>query len=254
MIRASGQRSGGWRVAATGLALLVAGCSGGGSGSGGAESADYAIDLMSQRAEGDGVVAYDALPGALPSVSHWMADGVSGRASSSVVLGRFESAAEGRGFIEGGEPDDVTDVPFDDPSAGWRTIRARFRQTEVVAGDDLAVDGRLTLGFAVGSRVAAKRFGESLRALGDVLVFVRTDSPVFASEPGHLSVAEDGKLVTTVDESGDLALPFETTSRARALLAEVKTLEQLRVAAQRPATVVDVDALGRPVPAPRRQS
>ncbi len=248
MMRASGQRAGGLSVAGMVLALVVAGCGGGGGpGSSGAESADYVIDLMRQRASVDGVSAYDSLAGALPSVTYRTADGVSERASSSVVLGRFESADGGRGFIEGGEPDDVIEVAFDDPSAQWRTIHARFRQTEVVAGDDLAVDGSLTLGFAVGTRVDARRFGESLHALGDVLVFVRNDSPVFAYEPGLVSVAENGMLVATVDESGGLALPLEMSPRAESLLAEVRTLEQLRDAAQKPASVVDLDALGRPM-------
>jgi len=248
MIRASGRRAGGLSVTVMVLALGVAGCGSGGPGSGGAESADYVIALMRQRAEtGDGVSAYDSLAGALPSVTYRTPDGGRDRASSSVVLGRFESADRGRGFVDGAEPDEVTEVAFDDPSARWRTIHARFKPTEVVAGDGPAAGGTLTLGFAVGPRVDARRFGESLHALGDVLVYVTDDSPVFAYQPGLSSVTEDGLLVATVDGTGKLALPFETSSRARSLLAEVRTLAQLRVAARMPATVVDLDALGRPV-------
>jgi hypothetical protein len=105
----------------------------------------------------------------------------------------------------------------------------------------------LTLGFAVGTQIDATRFGESLHALGDVLVFVTEDSPVFAYEPGLLSVAEDGALVAIIDESGVLALPFVALARAESLLADAPTLEQLRIAAQAPETMVDLDALGRPV-------
>jgi hypothetical protein len=260
MIRARSQRAGGLGAAVVVLALLVQGCGRTGgtdpvgsdetesSVSDGTESAEYVIDLMRQRAESiDAVSAYDSLAGALPTVTYRSADGVVGRASSSVVLGRFESADAGLGFIEETEPEGVTEVAFDDPAAQWRTIHARFRQTEVVAGPDLARDGSLTLGFAVGNRIDATRFGESLHALGNVLVFVREDSPVFAYEPGLLSVTEEGMLVAVIDESGDLSLPFVTPIRAESLLAEVSTLEQLRVAALAPKTVVDLDALGRPV-------
>jgi hypothetical protein len=259
MIRASRQRPGGLSAAVVVLAFLLQGCGSTGgadsvdsdetesSDSDGTESADYVIDLMRQRAEsGDGVSAYDSLAGALPTVTYRNADGVVGRVSSSVVLGRFDSADAGLGFVTNDE-DMTEEVAFDDPEAQWRTVHARFRQTEVVAGADLASDGSLTLGFAVDPRTDAARFGESVRALGDVLVFVTGDSPVFAYEPGLLSVAEDGVMVAVLDESGDLALPFATPLRAESLLAEVPTLEQLRVAAQAPETVVDLDAVGRPV-------
>ncbi len=66
----------------------------------------------------------------------------------------------------------------------------------------------------MGTQTDATRFGESLHALGDVLVFVTEDSPVFDHEPGLLSVGEDGALVAIIDESGDLALPFVTPARA----------------------------------------
>ena len=242
------------------FALLLVGCgSTGGTDAAGSQEtessvsddavpAEYVIDLMRQRAEStDGVSAYDSLAGALPTVTYRSADGVVGRASRSVVIGRFESADAGRGFIEDTEPEGVTEVAFDDPAAQWRTVHARFRQAEVVAGPDLARDGSLTVGFAVGSRIDATKFGESLHALGNVLVFVQEDSPVFAYQSGLLSVTEDGMLVAVIDESGDLSLPFVTPSRAEALLAEVRTLERLRVAAEAPETVVDLDALGRPV-------
>ena len=261
MIRASSQRAGGLSAAVV-LALLLQGCGSTegpdsvdsaeteSSDSDGTESADYVIDLMRQGAESfDGSSAYESLVGALPLVTYRGADGVVGRVSSSVVLGRFESADAGLGFIANVESDteEVTEVAFDDPSAQWRTIHARFRQTEVVAGADLAGDGSLTLGFAVGTQIDATTFGESLHALGDVLVFVTEDSPVFAYEPGLLSVAEDGALVAIIDESGVLALPFVALARAESLLADAPTLEQLRIAAQAPETMVDLDALGRPV-------
>lgn len=259
MTRARRRRAGGLSAAAVVLAFLLQGCGSTGGAdsvesdgtesadSGGTESADYAIDLLRQRAEsGDGVSAYDSLAGALPTVTYRSADGVVGRASSSVVLGQFESADAGRGFTTN-EEDETEEVAFDDPAAQWRTIHARFRQTEIVAGADLASDGSLSLGFAVDPRTDAARFGESLRALGDVLVFVTEDSPVFAYEPGLLSVAEDGVMVAVIDESGDLALPFVIPLRAESLLAEVPTLEQLRVAARAPETMVDLDAVGRPV-------
>lgn len=262
MMRASSQRAAGLSAPVVVLALLLQGCGSTegpdsvdsdeteSSNSDGTESADYVIDLMRQRAESfDGSSAYDSLVGALPLVTYRGADGVVGRVSSSVVLGRFESADAGLGFIATveSETEAVTEVAFDDPAAQWRTIHARFTQTEVVAGADLASDGSLTLGFAVGTQIDAARFGESLHALGDVLVFVTEDSPVFAYEPGLLSVAGDGALVAVIDESGDLALPFVTPFRADSLLADVPTLEQLRIAAQAPETMVDLDALGRPV-------
>jgi hypothetical protein len=262
MTRARSQRAGGLSAPVVVLALLLQGCGSTegpdfvdsdeteSSDSDGTESADYVIDLMRQRAESfDGSSAYDSLVGALPLVTYRGTDGVVGRVSSSVVLGRFEAADAGLGFIANveSETEVVTEVEFDDPAAQWRTIHARFTQTEVVAGADLASDGSLTLGFAVGTQTDVTRFGESLHALGDVLVFVTEDSPVFDYEPGLLSVGEDGALVAIIDESGDLALPFVTPARAESLLADVPTLEQLRIAAQAPETMVDLDALGRPV-------
>ena len=263
MIPARRQRAGGLSAAVV-LVLVLQGCGGTEgpdsvdsaetepSDSDGTESADYVIDLMRQRAEssdGSSRPAYDSLAGALPLVTYRGADGVVGRVSSSVVLGRFESADAGLGFIASVHSDTevVSEVAFDDPAAQWRTIHARFTQTEVLAGADLADDGSLTLGFAVGTQTDATRFGESLHALGDVLVFVTDDSPVFDYEPGLPSVAVDGALVATIDESGDLALPFVTPARAESLLADLPTLEQLRIAAQAPETMVVLDASGRPV-------
>lgn len=259
MIRPSCQRAGGLIAAIVAVALLQ-GCGGTGdpgsvdpgektsSDSDGTESADYVIDVMRQRAQtGGSVSAYDSLAGALPTVAYRSVDGGLGRASSSVVIGRFESANAGRGFIDEIESDGVTEVAFDDPAAHWRTIHARFTQTEVLAGADHASNRSMILGFAVGTAIDASRFGESLHALGDVLVFVRDDSPVFDYDPGLLSVAENGMLVAVIDESGGLDLPFASPSRTQSLLAEVPTLEQLRVAAQGSETIVELDASGRPV-------
>lgn len=263
MLPARRQRAGGLSAAVV-LVLVLQGCGGTEgpdsvdsaetepSDADGTESADYVIDLMRQRAEssdGSSRPAYDSLAGALPFVTYRGADGVVGRVSSSVVLGRFESADAGLGFIASvhsdteGSPRSRSTIQ---PPNGARSTPGSHK-TEVLAGADLADDGSLTLGFAVGTQTDATRFGESLHALGDVLVFVTDDSPVFDYEPGLPSVAVDGALVATIDESGDLALPFVTLARAETLLADLPTLEQLRIAAQARETMVVLDASGRPV-------
>ena len=189
------------------VTLVLGGC----GGSEDAESADYAVDLMRQRLDvAGGSTAHDSLLGALPNTVYRGADGTSAPVSVSVVLGRVQRAEAGRAFVadDVGEAERVSDAAFDDPAAEWVTVHTRFAQDEVVVGTDLAEDGSLTLAIAAAPGIDPATFGESLYALGTVVVFIDRDSPVFDYEQGLLSIAGDGAMVADGDEEGNMMLPF----------------------------------------------
>lgn len=210
-------------------------------------SPDYAVEIIRSRLAMMDTPAFSSLSlvGFLPNITYRGLDGRTDTASRTVVLGEFERAEPGRGLLAVDENLELrsTEVAFDDPSATSVTVHVHFTQDEVLAGEDLSEDGALTLPMVAPAGTDAAAFGESLRALGPVVVFVDDAAglgPATDSSPRYRVAGMDG-LVATVGPEGNLAMPFFDEATEATLLADSANVDDLRGAADRAAQpVVDL--------------
>lgn len=153
--------------------------------------------------------------------------------TDAVVVGHVTSVSPGRAFYAPDDEPSTIEVPFDDPRAMWRTAHAEVTVTEVLGGQDPGET--IVVGFVVGpSSAAFDLLASGLPALGDVVLFLETSSPVYDYEPDIWSIAEDGAMLAEIGSDGRLTLPALEAYRVERFLAVNPTLDSLRAAAQEP--------------------
>ena len=167
--------------------------------------------------------------------------------SDVLVVGRITAVEPGLGFRDKYQeeplpPDaqvvgDGVVVDFDDPAAQWRTMTLTVEVTEVFGG---ALDERqIRVGFGAPS-LPFEKTRTAFLALGRVALPLFAHSAVYAYDDSLWAVTEDGNLLAVVADDGSLALPFALEHSDVALLANVRTIAELRTAALR-ARVVKPD-------------
>jgi hypothetical protein len=207
-----------------------------------AAAREYRELIANAGAAGSRVIDPESLVEYLPNTTYRVRNGALVTLSDAVVVGRVTGVSPGRGFYAPEEDEASTvEVPFDDPRAMWRTIHAQVAVTEVVGGQ-LSED-TIVVGLGWGTQMPLEVAAQGLPALGDVVLFLETSSPVFDYDPGLLSIAEDGAMLAEVELGGRLMLPAIEPERAERLLAATPTLDSLRAAAQALPRVVPLETL-----------
>lgn len=146
--------------------------------------------------------------------------------------GTFERRVDILGGVQSlrgeGRLDEQPD-PYDDKDAAWRTMHVEFRAAEDIAG---AGPDRVIVGWpSDGGDVGDNRDG--FISLGETVIFL-TPSPVYDYDTDVLAVVNDGAFIATVNDQGDLALPFIRRAQAELLLERTDTLAELRAEARKP--------------------
>ena len=166
--------------------------------------------------------------------------------SDAVVVGHVTSVSPGHAHYwpEDAEDRPPVEVPFDDPRAMSRTIRAEVVITEVIAGQ--ATEDTVVVGFGLGTGTPLEVPAEGLPAMGDMVFVLEDDSPVYDHDAAvQWSVAEDGAALAEVGPDGRLSAPTVEAYRLEKFLGATPTLDDLRTAGREPtrevsfATVMD---------------
>jgi hypothetical protein len=149
----------------------------------------------------------------------------------SLVLGRVIGVEGLAGFYSGEGDDEATTyvVEFDDPQAMWRAAVLEVQIDETLVGD---LAGTAQVGVALPVTLDLDTARTAFESYGTV-VLPLSASPVFEQFPGVWSIVADGELMITVDDDGQLGLPFRPAESAEVLLADAPTLEELRTQASR---------------------
>jgi hypothetical protein len=158
----------------------------------------------------------------------------------TVVVGEVVDAEEGTAFQvpegdgpEGAPNDGQTEVPFNSEDADWQTIHATVQVSRNL-GPTTLEPNLVEVGFVVSPSVDSALFLEGLRNLGPAVFFADSENPVFDYGEGIHGVAGQGTMVATVDDAGQLALPFMTDALAAEFLADSPTLDALLAASKTP--------------------
>jgi hypothetical protein len=189
----------------------------------------------------DRVYPWRSLSETLPTVTFNVADGPQMSASDVIAVGRVTSVVRGRALIydqnyDGAPP---TEVPFDDPSAMYRTIGVTMSVDETIGPSD-GVGETVTWEAGVGPPSTFDVYAQGWQAMGRIVVFLSrsdfTPMGVYAlSEVGSLVLPLDGEHLTfpVLLESGDPAVPPKWFDG-------IKTLDDLRAAVQEGPRTIDV--------------
>lgn len=199
----------------------------------------YRQSIGGAGAAGSRAVAADSLVEFLPNTQFLARNGALVTLSDAVVVGHVTSVVPGRAFHYSDEAHSTTEVPFDDPRAMWRTAHAEVVVTEVLAGQ--VTEGTIRVGVGVPPSFDVLAAG--LPALGDLVLFLDSSSPVYDYEPGLWSVAFDGEAMAEVEPDGRLSLPAVEPYFAERWLAVTPTLDSLREAARQPVRVLPFESL-----------
>lgn len=206
---------------------------------------DYAISIMQQKPDFAGSApAYDTLEEALPNrIYESRATAMSGTASDVVVRGEVDAARQGGAFaasFENGE-EHVHELPFDSPDAQWKTGHIEVRVDSVIAGD--YTENRIVLGLSFSPNIDFDRFAASVQSLGDVVVLLTSEAPVYDYAEDVYGVVGPGEFeyFATVAEDGSLSLPFiADESEAQQALGATPSVEALQEAAAQPPRTIFV--------------
>lgn len=149
----------------------------------------------------------------------------------SLVLGRATGVEGLAGFYSGEGDDEAMTyrVEFDDPQAVWRAVVLNVQIDETLVGD---LAGTAQVGVVLPVTLDLDTARTAFESYGTV-VLPLSASPVFEQFPGVWSILADGELMITVDDDGQLGLPFRPAEGAEILLADAPTLEELRVQASK---------------------
>lgn len=152
-------------------------------------------------------------------------------ADFALVLGRVTGVSGLAGYYSGDGDDEATTykVDFDDPQAMWRAVVLDVRIDETLVGD---LAGTAQVGVVLPKTLDLDTARTAFESYGTVVLPLST-SPVFEQSPGVWSIVADGELMITVDDDGQLGLPFRPTESAEMLLADAPTLRDLRAQAAR---------------------
>jgi hypothetical protein len=202
----------------------------------------YREVIANRGGGGSRAVAPASLVEFLPTITYAIRNGSTTRLSEAVVVGHVTSVSPGRAhdWPEDIEPDRV-EVPYDDPRAMARTVHAEVAVTEVVAGE--VSQRTIVVGFAFGAATPFDVVAAGLPALGELVFFLQSGSPVYDYEPGIWNVAFDGEVLAEVADDGRLSLPSAEPYFAERWLAATPTLDSLREAARQPAREVPFETL-----------
>lgn len=149
----------------------------------------------------------------------------------ALVLGRVIGVEGLAGFYTGEGDDEATTykVDFDDPQAMWRAVVLDVQIDETLVGD---LAGTAKVGVVLPVTLDLDTARTAFESYGTV-VLPLSASPVFEQSPGVWSIVADGELMITVDDDGQLGLPFRPAESAQSLLADALTLQELRAQASR---------------------
>lgn len=149
----------------------------------------------------------------------------------SLVVGRVTGVEGLAGFYSGEGDDEATtyEVDFNDPRAMWRAVVLNVQIDETLVGD---LAGTAQVGVVLPVTLDLDTARTAFESYGTV-VLPLSASPVFEQSPGVWSIVADGELIITVEDDGQLDLPFTATESAEILLADAPTLEELRAQASR---------------------
>ncbi len=204
----------------------------------------YRETIANAGGAGSRVTAPESLVEYLPNTTYLVRNGAMVTLSDAVVVGHVTSVSPGHAHDWPADAEDrpPVEVPFDDPRALSRTIHAEVAVTEVLAGR--ITEDTVVVGFGWGTETPFDVAARGLPALGNVLLFLEEDSPVFAHDRAvQYGVAENGALLAEIDAGGRLTFPALEPYWADQFLARNPTLDSLRAAAQEPPRVVPFETL-----------
>ncbi|SDF92808.1 hypothetical protein SAMN05660662_3885 [Blastococcus aurantiacus] len=208
-----------------------------------AAAAAYRTSIAGTNAAASSSISPASLAEYLPNRRYRVINGDVATLTDAVVVGHVTSVSPGRAFYAPEEDETSTiEVPFDDPRAMWRTAHARLTVTEVLGGQ--VTDGTIRVGFVVGtSATSYDVLAAGLPALGDLVLFLESSSPVHDYEPDLWSVASNGAMLAEIESDGRLTLPALEPYQVEPFLAVNPTLDSLRAAAQEPPREVPFETL-----------
>jgi len=196
-----------------------------------AAAQEYRELIANGGAAGSRAIGPASLVEFLPTITYLVRNGSTTTLSDAVVVGHVTSVTPGRGFYAPEEDEASTiEVPFDDTRAMWRTAHAEVTVTEVLGGQ--VQEDTIVVGF--GAPQSFDVIANGLPALGELVFFLQSGSPVYDYAPDIWSVAFDGQVLAEVEADGRLTLPSVEPYWAEQWLAVTPTLDSLRAAAQQP--------------------
>lgn len=198
---------------------------------------EFRKSIQNAGGAGSRLVAPDSLVEVLPNMRYRSPFGGGlVTLSDAVVVGHVTGVRPGHAHYWPADAEDrpPVEVPFDDPRALSRTVHAEVAVTEVLAGQ--VTQKTVVVGFGVGtSRQAFDLMAAGLPALGEMVLFLESDSPVYAHDAAvDYGVAEDGAMLVEIGDGGRLSLPAIEPYRVERLLSATPTLDGLRAAARQP--------------------
>jgi hypothetical protein len=203
---------------------------------------DFAVEhLAARHAAATRVRYYTNLAEALPNVKYQHTDGTTETISESVVRGEITVAESGRGFDGGGEAESTRDVGFESKDALWRTLHLRLKVMEHIAG--AATSEEILVGIVIDGGVNPDTAARSFEAMDDVVLLLRSGSPVFDYADKLYSIVQDGGLLGLVGDDGMLTFPVLDESAAQ-FAGGIATVNDLRAAAEQPERTFLVDEDG----------
>jgi hypothetical protein len=226
------------------LLLPLSACSSSTGGpSGQQEAAVDAFELISRRgAAAAGVRYFGNVDELLANQPFTIGDRPTAPLTDAVVVGRVNEVVDGRAFSAEGSEEVTVEVPWNDESALWRTFHVVVETQEVISG---SAGGRVTLGIALGASATHAQVEQSFEDGRQLLLFLRSDSEVFAYDPSVFADVENGMFIATVTD-GEISFPALDPETERSVLGASRTVGALKVQASAPeAAPIIVDAAGR---------
>jgi hypothetical protein len=187
---------------------------------------------------------YRTLDEVTPNVAYVRPSGRS-VVATHVVVGHITDVTKGKGFrVEGADAPGGTATDFADARAKWWTVHATVAVDHGIAS---STPEQVTVMFPSAGPADFAKMQAGLKALGQVVLFLRDDSPLTAYDRNlYWAVQDFGVLVATVSADGTLALPLLTDQRAAKLLAKTPKLSDLETSAKTPRAIPIVGTPGSP--------
>jgi hypothetical protein len=148
-------------------------------------------------------------------------------AGDGLVSGVLSPATEGSAFRDHAEGSRPTD--WDDPDADWRSFHLDLTVEDVLRGK--LDSGTVPIGFTTGPNINLDQVQHSLSEIFGsqrVIVFLNSQSSVFAYASGRSAISADGLLILRETSSGTLEAPLLPPAESERLFGEDVRLPDLR--------------------------
>lgn len=215
------------------VATLIAGCSGGESQAGNAQTVGAERDLFEQMLQTRSHLAlrdrgYVDLADLVASKVD--ESGKAKRSIEGLVRGRIVGVEPLAGYYPGAGEEEASSrsVGYSDPRAVWQSVSLSVAVDETLLGPRAStVDVRMV----VYPSQTLDDLRRVLASYGEVAIFLEAPPMKFGDEPRLPVILDDAETLIDISPDGSLTLPFVEDEMESELLGEISAFEDLRTAA-----------------------